>query len=173
MPQKKTSSRSVIIDKRLMRRIGVREWGLPTLRIPGQIWRSETHATISCMVESDKAGHVKIETLYLRTGMTGQFSEMPLTWRKALWEYTQAYPASGCCYGPFLAITEQERNDFILTLGKKLMDSGHIGRRMIAHDIGQFASVDFEVYSDRTFTEDEDEWLTADAPKKRNARVKQ
>lgn len=36
-----SGDRPVSIDERLVKRIGVREWGLPTMAMPGQVWRSE------------------------------------------------------------------------------------------------------------------------------------
>lgn len=58
----------VQIEERLIHRIGVREWGLPTARIPGQIWRSERDSTITCMLEHSGEGEsvrIRIETLPL------------------------------------------------------------------------------------------------------------
>ncbi len=133
----------VRIDERLIHRIGVREWGLPSLCMPGKIWRSKERGTISCMTPKDKE-HVNIETLPLVVVSAGESQWMPDTWRASLWEYVQAWPASGCGYGPFLAITEEQRCDFIRKMAKDLAASDNIGCRSIAHNIGQFAAYDYE-----------------------------
>ena len=134
----------VRIDARLIGRIGIREWGLPSMCIPGKIWRSEEHKTISCMIAKG-TDHVNIETLPLEIVEPGTEQWMPDTWRAALWEYVQAWPSSGCGYGPFLALTEEQRCDFIRERAKRLVASDNIGCRHIAHDIGQFASLEYEI----------------------------
>lgn len=134
----------VKIESSLLHRIGVREWGLPSMCVPGKIWRSEKHKTITCMVPHDSPEKVKIETLPVVI-VEGNWepSWMPDHWRSALWEYVQAWPHSGCGLGPFLAITEAQRCDFIRKIAQELVASNNIGCRLIAHDIGQFASLDF------------------------------
>jgi hypothetical protein len=134
----------VTIDKMLLHRIGVREWGLPSLCMPGKIWRSEKHGTITCMVAHEDKSKVKIETLPLVV-IEGNFepSWMPDHWRAALWEYVQAWPNSGCDLGPFLALTEEQRCDFIRRRAAELVKSDNIGCRHIAHDIGQFAALQY------------------------------
>lgn len=133
----------VQIEERLIHRIGVREWGLPSLCVPGQIWRSEQHQTISCMVpHATDATMVTTETLPLEVIGIGELSIMPDHWRDALWEYAQEYPHSGCCFGPFLRITRDERNALIRKMAEGLKDD--IGCHMIAHSMGQLASVEFE-----------------------------
>lgn len=132
----------VKIEKRLIDRIGVREWGLPTLGMPGQIWRSEKHQTISCMVPSSDPTKVSIETLPLEVIGIGELSIMPDHWRDALLVYVKAYPHSGSGLAPFLRITEAERNALIRELAKGLGDE--IGCRHIAKCMGELASVEFE-----------------------------
>lgn len=139
--------KSVRIDERLVHRIGIREWGLPTLRMPGKMWRSDDHATISCMVASEK-DELIIQTRRLVVVKAGRQQWMPDEWRAALWEYVQAWPSSGSGYGPFLAISEAERCDFIREQARKLVESDNIGCRLIAHGIGELASIDYEVPSD-------------------------
>lgn len=134
----------VKIDERLIHRIGVREWGLPSMCIPGKIWRSEKHGTISCMLAKG-ADMVTTETLPLVIVEAGETQWMPDAWRSALWEYVQAWPSCGCEYGPFLALTEEQRCDFIRLRAKELADSDNIGCCLIAHSIGQFAAVDYEL----------------------------
>jgi hypothetical protein len=138
---------SVKIEKRLIQRIGVREWGLPSLAMPGKIWRSEISSTITCMV-SHGLDCVAIETRPLEIIETGALSVLPDTWRAALWEYVKAWPNSGCCYGPFLAISEKERCDFIRSMASTLASSDDIGCRSIANNIGEFAAWGFELVSD-------------------------
>ncbi len=136
----------VLIEERLVSRIGVREWGLPSLCMPGKMWRSEEKGTITCMLPHEDAGKVKIETLPLVVIPVGQMSQMPNHWRAALWEYVQAWPSSGHGYGPFLAITEEQRCDFIRNWAKKLVESDNIGCCAIANDIGEFAAYGYELY---------------------------
>lgn len=133
----------VTVDQRLVHRIGVREWGMPSLVMPGKMWRSEEHGTISCMVASGP-DHVRTETRPLEIVAPGEHQWMPDEWRAALWEYVQAWPSSGMELGPFLAITEQERCDFIRAQAGRLLEADNIGLRLVAHDIGAFASVEFE-----------------------------
>ena len=133
----------VKIEKRLLGRIGVREWGLPTMVMPGQIWRSEKYGTMSCML-ANGPDMVSTETLPLQVIRVGDLSVMPLAWREAIWEYVQAYPLSGCELGPFLAISEAERCEFVRMLGEKLVSADDIGARSIAHNIGQFAAYEYE-----------------------------
>lgn len=136
----------VKIEMRLLDRIGVREWGLPSLCIPGKIWRSEKTATISCMVANKDPKMVTIETLALTILTDGlEMSWMPDHWRAALWDYCQAWPDSGMTYGPFLSLTEQQRCDFIRQHAKRLVDSDNIGCRSIAHNVGLFAAYDFQI----------------------------
>lgn len=135
----------VQIEERLIHRIGVREWGLPTARIPGQIWRSERDSTITCMLEHSGEGEsvrIRIETLPLEVIPMGELSIMPDEWRAALWEYVKAWPYSGSGLGPFLKITEGERNAMIRKLALGL--DNDIGCRSIAGAIGKFAAVDFD-----------------------------
>lgn len=136
----------VKIEERLVSRIGVREWGLPSTRIPGKIWRSEKNGTISCMVEHPTDPNlVRTETYPLEVVEPGEFSVMPDKWRKALWNYVQEWPTSGCDYGPFLAITEEQRCDFIRKMAEGLVKSDNIGCCLIAHDIGRFAAYEFQL----------------------------
>jgi hypothetical protein len=140
-----TSREPVRIEERLVNRIGVREWGLPTLVIPGQIWRSETHGTITCMLpHPTEANSVSIETRSLEVIPVDDMSWMPDAWRAALWSYVQEWWTSGCHLGPFLAISDAERAKFLRKLCMKLADSDHIGALHVAHAIGQFAALDFQ-----------------------------
>ena len=135
----------VRIDERLLHRIGVREWGMPSICMPGKMWRSEKHGTISCMTPHEDANKVKIETLPLEVIPAGEsMSEMPDHWRAALWEYVQAWPDSGHGYGPLLSITEEQRCDFIRNWAKKLSDSTS-GVCSIANAIGEFAAYGYEL----------------------------
>ncbi len=134
----------VTIDSRLIGRIGVREWGYPSLCIPGQIWRSEKHGTISCMLKhATDPSLVSIQTFELQITKPDALSDMPDEWRDALWSYVQEWPYSGCGYGPFLRISHEERCAFIHKLAKDLLESDEIGCCAIAHDIGLFASQEF------------------------------
>lgn len=136
---------TVRIDERLLHRIGVREWGMPSICMPGKMWRSEKHGTISCMTPHEDANKVKIETLPLEVIPAGEsMSEMPDHWRAALWEYVQAWPDSGHGYGPLLSITEEQRCDFIRNWAKKLSDSTS-GVCSIANAIGEFAAYGYEL----------------------------
>lgn len=135
---------TVKIDERLIDVISVREFGLPSLCVPGKMWRSEDKGTISCMTASDIATRVNIETLPLLVVEAGEDQWMPLKWQEALWEYVQAWPASGCEYGPFLNLTEEQRCDFIRKLAKTLVASDNIGCCLIAHGIGQLAAVTYQ-----------------------------
>jgi len=83
---------AVKMDARLVKRIGVREWGMPSLCMPGKIWRSVERGTITCMLPHEDATKVKIETLPLVVIPAGEFSVLPDSWRSALWEYMQAWP---------------------------------------------------------------------------------
>lgn len=148
--------KTVKIDERLISRIGVREWGLPSLVVPGQIWRSEKTNTITCMVAID-AVNVSIRTLPLEIISPGELSVMPNEWRAAIWEYVRTYPHSGCGYGPFLAITNKERCDFIRTIAKTLVESDDIGCRSIANSIGQFAAWGYELVNEGAQKETEEE----------------
>ena len=131
---------AVILDERLLHEINVREWGMPSLCIPGQMWRSEKNNTISCMVSLADPSRVKIETLPLKVAPAGTRSELPHHWRAALWEYTKAWHYSGCKYGPLLAITETDRCNLIRALGGNLVASDNIGCCSIANAIGQAAA---------------------------------
>ena len=135
----------VRIDERLICRIGIREWGLPSICMPGKMWRSEKHRTISCMTPHEDASKVKIETLPLVVIPAGEMSQMPDVWRAALWEYVQAWPDTGYVYGPFLAITEEQRCDFIRNWAKKLVASDNIGCCATALAIGVFAACGYEL----------------------------
>lgn len=117
--------------------------------IPGKMWRSEKNGTITCMVPSDDPTRVKIETFPLIRIPPGEFSEMPDHWRAALWEYVQAWPASGHGYGPFLAITEEQRCDFIRNWAKELAMSDNIGCCSIANAIGEFAAYGYQLSENR------------------------
>lgn len=136
----------VKIESRLIGRIGVREWGMPSLCMPGKIWRSKERGTITCMLPhpTDPA-LVTMETLPLEIVEPDEFSEMPDSWRAALWHYVQAWPSSGCGYGPFLSLTEEQRCDFIRKMAADLVKSDNIGCGLIAHDIGQFAAIEFRL----------------------------
>lgn len=114
--------------------------------IPGKIWRSEKNGTITCMVANEDPSKVKIETLPLEVIPAGEsMSEMPNHWRVALWEYVQAWPDSGHGLGPLLAITEEQRCDFIRNWAKKLAVSDNIGCCSIANAIGEFAAYGYEL----------------------------
>lgn len=134
----------VRIDQRLIGRISVREWGMPSMCIPGKIWRSDINGTITCMTAKG-ADRVNIETRPLIVVPPGEKQWMPDTWRAALWEYTQAWPHSGMAYGPWLAISEEQRCDFIRKMAEQLVKSDNIGCRHIANDIGEFAAHGYEI----------------------------
>lgn len=143
--EEETQASSLVrIDSRLIHRIGVREWGLPSLCIPGQMWRSEKNGTISCMTAKG-TDRVNIETRPLVIVEPGEKQWMPDGWRHALWSYTSAWPGSGCKYGPFLALTEQERCDTIRRLAAQLATADNIACRMLAHDLGEFAACEYEL----------------------------
>lgn len=136
----------VRIDSRLIHIIGVREWGMPGMCVPGKMWRSEEKGTISCMVpHATDPSKVTIETLPLAVTPPDSISVMPDHWRAALWEYCQAWPSSGACYGPFLAITEKERCDFIRKQAAELVKSDNIGCRSIADGIGMLAAYGYQL----------------------------
>lgn len=109
--------------------------------MPGKIWRSEKHGTITCMTPHEDASKVKIETLPLVVIPAGEMSWLPDSWRAALWEYVQAWPDSGHSLGPLLAITEEQRCDFIRNWAKKLVEADNIGCCSIANAIGEFAAM--------------------------------
>lgn len=134
----------VKIDSRLIGRIGVREWGLPSMCIPGKIWRSEKYKTVTCMTAKGR-DRVNIETRPLEIVAAGEKQWMPDSWRAALWEYVQAWPHSGCGYGPWLAITEEQRCDFIRKMAAELVKSDNIGCCSIANSIGEFAAYGYEL----------------------------
>jgi len=140
---------TVKIENRLIHRIGIREWGMPSLCVPGKIWRSEKNGTISCMVPHQDPSKVAIETHPLVITTDGFASWIPDHWRAALWEYCQAWPSSGMEYGPFLALTEEQRCDFLRARAKQLVASDNIGCRHIAHDIGMFAALDYQIIEPR------------------------
>lgn len=135
--------RPVLIDKSLLHRIGVREWGLPSLRMPGQIWRSEEKNIIACMVPHDEKS-VSIEVLPLVVVSRGEKQWMPNHWRESLWQYVQAWPCSGCGLGPFLAITEEQRADFIRRHVALMIGNSDLACLSLAHDVGQFAAWEYE-----------------------------
>lgn len=141
------SQESVKIEERLLHRIGVREWGWPTLIMPGKVWRSEKHSTITCLVDAGE-NTVRAETRNLEVLEAGEKSVMPIEWRRAMWEYVQAHPSSGCGLGPFLAITKEERCDFIRKLAAELVTADDIGCRSIANDIGEFAAYGYELVNE-------------------------
>lgn len=134
----------VRIDERLIGRIGVREWGLPSICMPGKMWRSEKHGTITCITPKNK-DHVNIETLPLVVIPAGEMSQMPDSWRASLWIYVQEWFHSGCGYGPFLAITDEQRCDMIRKVAKELVASDNIGCSLIANSIGEFAAHGYEL----------------------------
>ena len=136
--------RPVSIDERLVSRIGVREWGLPTLVVPGQIWQSERRGTVSCMVRSDEFGKVRIETRPLVVLPVGELSWLPDHWRSALWEYVQSWPQSGCGLGPLLAISREQRHALLRRLASDLLATDEIGSVVIANSLGLLAAVEFE-----------------------------
>lgn len=136
---------TVKIDERLIHRIGVREWGMPSLCVPGKMWRSAERGTITCMLASDDPSKVKIETLPLEIIAAGEMSQMPDSWRAALWEYVRTWPDSGHGYGPFLSITEQQRCDFIRKWAEDLAKSDNIGCCSIANAIGEFAAYGYQL----------------------------
>jgi len=138
---------TVRIEKRLVSRIGVREWGLPTLVMPGKIWRSREKGLISCMLASGDT-RIRTETRTLEVINIGEYSRMPDTWRDALWEYVQAQPYSGCGFGPFLRITEKQRCDFIRKMAIELSNSDDIGCRSMAESVGALAAWGYEIPSD-------------------------
>ncbi len=142
----------VKIEERLIGRIGVREWGLPSICMPGKIWRSEKHGTISCMVPHEDANRVKIETLPLVIIPAGEMSIMPEHWRESLWEYVKTWPDSGHGLGPFLSISEAKRCDFIRNWARELASSDNIGCCSIANAIGEFSAYGYELVSDKAVT---------------------
>ena len=135
----------VRIEERLIGQIGVREWGLPSLRMPGQIWRSEESSRVFCMLaKEDEPKMLRIDSLPLEIVGIGEPNWIPEAWSAALREYAQAWPSSGCGYGPFLRLTEDERNSFLRKLGQNLLDSDRIGCQSIADGIGKFAAFGYE-----------------------------
>lgn len=143
LPDKDT----VRLDERLVGFIGVREWGLPSLCMPGKIFRSAKNETISCMVSRPETNFrfVRIETLSLKVVKAGEKQWLPKHWMDAIWTYVQAYPMSGYHLGPLLNITEKERCDFIRKLARDLLvDSDNIGCQLIANAIGGIAAYGWE-----------------------------
>jgi len=136
--------RPVSIDERLVSRIGVREWGLPTMAMPGQVWRSEWHQTMSCMVACEDNAMVRVETRPLVVLPVGELSWLPDHWRSAMWEYVQAWPHSGCGLGPLLAVSRGDRHALLRRLASDLLATDEIGALVIANSLGLLAAVDFE-----------------------------
>lgn len=138
----------VKIDTRLVGAIGIREWGMPGLCVPGKLWRSENHGTVTCMLAGPDPNRVKIDTRPMEIVEAGEDQWMPDEWRVALWSYAQEWPESGSAYGPWLAITEAERNAFLRKLGARLVGADEIGCRMIANMIGELAAWGYRLPSD-------------------------
>lgn len=135
---------TVRIDERMLYHINVRDHGLPSMIMPGKMWRSANGETITCMVPYEKGGaRVACETRKLEVVKAGERQVLPDTWRASLWLYVQAWPMSGCCYGPLLKITEAERCAFIRKLAQEIVGSDDIGCQMIAHNIGLFAAANY------------------------------
>lgn len=91
---------------------------------------------------------MKIETLPLVVIPAGEMSQMPDSWRAALWDYAQAWPHSGMCYGPFLALTKAQRCDFVRKMAAELVKSDNIGCCSIADGVGMFAAYGYELSGD-------------------------
>ena len=140
----RTGFPSVRVDERLLHHIGVREWGMPTGWFVGKLWRSEEKKTITCIIPAGENSG-KTETLPLEVVPPGHSQWMPDHWRAALWEYVQQWPSSGCYCGPFLAISEAQRCDFIRKMAADLVKSDNIGCRSIADGIGMLAAYGYEL----------------------------
>lgn len=138
------SERPVAIEERLLSRIRVREQGLPTLAMPGQICRSAERQTVSCMVACEDQAKVQIETRPLVVLPIGELSWLPNHWRTAMWEYVQAWPLSGCGLGPLLAISRAERHSLLCKLAHDLLATDEIGAPGFAHAMGLLAALEFE-----------------------------
>ena len=141
-----TESDPVRIEERLIHRISVREWGLPTCQMDGKIWRSKDRSTISCMVTV--AGEFCLETRQLVIVEAGKEQWIPPHWQDALWIYCQRWPSSGCSLGPFLRISHQDRCNFVRLLATKLAGSDDIGCLAQAQCVGELAAAEFERIGD-------------------------
>lgn len=130
----------VTLQAPLLRLIGVREWGLPTLVTPGQIWRSRTTGYVSCMLPKGR-DQVTTETRLLHIVEPNEKQWMPKAWRKAIWQYVKEYPYSGYDLGPFLDVNDEARNKLLRKLARELVNADEIGARSIAHAIGGIAAL--------------------------------
>jgi hypothetical protein len=114
------------------------------MAMPGQVWRSEKHQTMSCMVACEDPAIVQVETRPLVVLAVGKLSWLPDHWRSAMWEYVQAWPHSGCGLGPLLAVSREERHALLRRLASDLLATDEIGAVGIADSLGLLAAVDFE-----------------------------
>ena len=109
------SKRAVRLGQRLLDRIGVREWGYPSLVTPGQIWRSREAQTVTCIVASGKEA-VEIDCRPLTIVEPGDSQWIPKLWRSSIWRYVKAYPASGAGLTALVWPADDERAKLLRSL---------------------------------------------------------
>ncbi len=88
-------SRAVRLTSYNLRKISVREWGIPTFCGAGKMWRSERHRTITCLLplpDDPKSLRVEVRHLLIVDHAGDQW--IPATWLKAAAVYAKAWPGS-------------------------------------------------------------------------------
>ena len=74
-------------------KIGIREWGLPTGRYVGKLWRSERNRTITCLLPHD-ADTLRAESRHVLIVDRPDEQWIPATWRRAMSAYKRQWPDS-------------------------------------------------------------------------------
>lgn len=131
--------RSIRLREELLHRIGVREWGQPTLVMPGKISRSRERRTVTCSLPS---GHKRVRWDTRSVEIVGRAEEewMPVTWRDAIWTYCKAWPHSAWKLVPFLRAPEKERHALLRRLLENAAAADHIGIMSSGRVAGAFAA---------------------------------
>lgn len=88
-----SGQRPVCLTPRTISSIGIREWGLPTLLMPGKVWRSELRGTITITAPAPH-GHVRLITRPLRAVKCLVGEWMPSPWYRWMARYLRKWPAS-------------------------------------------------------------------------------
>lgn len=87
--------RPVLLTAPNMHKFNVREWGVPSLCMPGKAWRSERHQTISCLLALPRnPGNLRVETRKLLIVDHAADQWIPATWIRAARVYASAWPDS-------------------------------------------------------------------------------
>ncbi len=131
--------RKVRLRRVLIGRIGVREWGRPSVICPGKMYRSESHSTITCLLPRAN-DMVRFETRDLVEVEEPEDEWMPARWRDAMRYYCFEWPTSATYLSGMVRLTEDERLAIMRDCARRVLSEKYLFAIANGTNLGEWAN---------------------------------